>query len=239
MVIEYDGGNYCGWQKQRRGLSIQGVMEKAIRTITGETVTLLASGRTDAGVHAYGQVANFRCTSRLPEQKLFWGINSVLPPDIVIKELSEAPAAFHARRDATGKEYVYCIHNGTTRCALSRAFVWQVFEKLAVNEMQKAAQFLIGRHDFRSFCSTHTNILDFEREVRSISITQENALIKISITADGFLRHMVRTIVGTLVDVGKGRIQTEAIKEILEAKNRRHKGKTAPAQGLFLLRVDY
>jgi len=240
LTIEYDGTNYCGWQRQRSGLAIQEVLENAIAKITREEIKIVASGRTDAGVHAYAQTANFRSQTRLSPHRLLAGINSILPSDIVIKSLEDVALSFHSRRDAQSKEYLYFIANGTVRQALLRNYVWQVAGGLDIEAMREAALLFIGRHDFRSFCSSRTDVLDFEREVFSLTIKEkwENILM-MSVEANGFLRHMVRTMVGTLVAVGRGKIEPDIIPSLLAACDRSKGGATAPPQGLFLKAVRY
>lgn len=243
MVIEYDGSSYHGWQRQLNGLSIQQVLEEKIAVITGEKVKAIGSGRTDAGVHALAQVAHFKTACEISTGNLLKGINSLLPNDIVLKSLEEADADYHARMDAKGKIYLYQIFNSPSRTALYRHYAWTLHCPLDLDLMRKGAGYLIGRHDFTSFSSVHTDVLSFEREIERIeildSLSIEHPLIKIFVEADGFLRYMVRTIVGTLVEVGRKKRPPEDVAVILKGRDRKLAGMTAPPQGLFLKEVRY
>ncbi|MEI7590211.1 MAG: tRNA pseudouridine(38-40) synthase TruA [Deltaproteobacteria bacterium] len=241
ITIEYDGSAYCGWQRQSRGISIQQTIEEALCKITQEDIKIVASGRTDAGVHAVAQVANFRCNTTLNVKNLFGGLNSSLPNDIAVTTVQEVDLSFHSRRDTKSKIYLYQITNTKHRHALFRAYSWQIFGELNVKAMQTATEFLLGEHDFRSFCSTRTDVQDFVRNVMALDIEQdeEQKMISITVEANGFLRHMVRTIVGTLAKVGRGKIEPEEIVKILIAKDRTVAGNTAPPHGLFLKEVKY
>ncbi|PKN71609.1 MAG: tRNA pseudouridine(38-40) synthase TruA [Deltaproteobacteria bacterium HGW-Deltaproteobacteria-12] len=240
MIVEYDGTGYCGWQRQENGLSIQQVLEEIIQLITQEKVTVIGSGRTDAGVHALNQVASFRCNTRLPAETLFRGLNGLLPHDIVLKALEEVAGEFHAQHDVRGKIYVYRICNKSLRPALGRNYFWFIRHPLDLILMEKAAQYLIGTHDFSSFCATGTQVKDRTRTVTSISINSgEDGLLEISIEAQGFLKYMVRNIVGTLVEIGRGQRPPAAMKEIIDSCDRNIAGPTAPARGLYLKEVKY
>ena len=240
LVIEYEGGAYCGWQRQINGLSIQQVLEESIGRVTGEEVRLIGSGRTDAGVHALRQVANFHTASRLGERSLLMGINSFLPPDIFVKEICERPPAFHACYDAVSKAYLYRICNRPVRPALERNHAWFIWMPLDLSRMVEALPVFEGTHDFSSFCSTHTDSENHIRTILAITAMKDpSGMIHISMEADGFLRYMVRTIVGTLVDCGRGKCDRARAAEILAAKDRRRAGLTAPPQGLFLMDVKY
>jgi len=240
MTIEYDGSNYHGWQRQINGLSIQQVLEEKIALMTGEEIRVTGSGRTDAGVHALGQVAHFRTASSIPEFNLRSGLNSLLPRDIVIRDLREAEASFHARFDARSKVYLYRIHNSPVRPAVFRQYAWFVSGKLELGLMQEAAVLFEGTHDFSSFCSTHTDAPDRIRTVTGIRISADDrGMIRIEIEADGFLRYMVRGIVGMLADAGRGKRSLPELRQIMDAKDRKRGGVTAPAHGLFLKEVRY
>jgi len=243
MVIEYDGSGYHGWQRQKNGLSIQQVLEENIAVITGENVNVIGSGRTDAGVHALAQVAHFKTACGIPANNLWKGINSLLPADIVLKSLEEADEEFHARIDAKGKTYLYQLFNSPTRTVLYRHYAWIVHCPLDIDLMREAADCLIGQHDFTSFSSVHTDVISFEREIKRIEIVNsfsvEHPLIKIFVEADGFLRYMVRTISGTLVEVGRKKRPPEDVAAILKGRDRKLAGMTAPPQGLFLKEVLY
>ena len=240
LTVEYDGTAYCGWQRQKNGLSIQQLLEESIGRITGEESRVIGSGRTDAGVHALAQVAHFHTASRLGERNLLMGINSLLPADIVVREVREADPAFHARFDAVSKVYLYRICNRPVRPALERHRAWFVWLPLDLERIAGALDLFRGRHDFSSFCSVKTDSPDHTRTILDIGLTEDGSgMIQISMEADGFLRYMVRCIVGTLVEIGRGRCSRADAAGILAARNRRRAGLTAPPQGLFLKEVRY
>jgi tRNA pseudouridine38-40 synthase len=240
IIVEYDGANYCGWQRQHNGVSIQQVLEEAIELITGGKTTLIGSGRTDAGVHAINQVANFKSKTLLPGEKLFRGINSVLPQDIVIKELKEVHLDFHAQRDVKSKVYIYRICNKSLRPVLGRNYYWFIRFPLDLEKMRQAARYLPGTQDFSCFCAAGTEVKDRVRTITGITISARSAgLIEINVESRGFLKYMVRNIVGTLVEVGRGKRSPEAMKEIISSQDRSIAGVTAPACGLFLKEVKY
>lgn len=239
LTIEYDGKEYNGWQKQPNKLNIQGEIEKAIENVTGKQVDLIGSGRTDAGVHAFGQVANFKIDSEFPIEKMATAINSQLKKSICIKKAEDVPLEFHSRYNCHSKTYEYVIDNSEQGTAIYRNFTYHVFQKLDVNKMQEAASYLIGEHDFSSFKSSGTSSKSSVRTIYSAKVMQKQNQIIIQLTGNGFLYNMVRIISGTLVDVGMKNIEPEEVKKILEAKNRQLAGKTLPPQGLFLIEVKY
>lgn len=240
ITVEYDGAAYCGWQRQDNGISIQQLLEEAIKKITGRNVSVIGSGRTDAGVHAMNQVGSFKCDTALPVQKIFMGVNSVLPPDIVVKNLEERSDDFHALRDVKSKVYVYRICNQRLRPVLGRNYFWHVRYPLDITNMRKASRLIIGTYDFSCFCATGTDVKDRVRTIVDIEIiTKEEGMIEIQVESRGFLKYMVRNIIGTLVEVGRGKRQPEEMKLIIESKNRNIAGETAPACGLFLKEVKY
>lgn len=240
IVIAYDGARYHGWQRQLNGVSIQQVLEESVGRITGRPATVIGSGRTDAGVHALAQVAHFRTESGLAEANLLKGINSVLPKDIAITDLREAPEGFHARFDAASKVYLYRIVNRSVRDVFERGRAWFIHRPLAVEPMRQALTHFVGTHDFTSFCTVHCESRDRIRTVLDATLTGEAGdIIETSVEADGFLRYMVRTIMGVVVDVGLGKYPPEAVREILQARDRCRAGMTAPACGLFLKEVRY
>jgi tRNA pseudouridine38-40 synthase len=240
MIVEYDGTAYCGWQRQENGITIQQVLEEAIQLITGEKVAVIGSGRTDAGVHALNQVAHFKSSSRLPLNNIYRGMNSVLPPDIVVKEMEEVAGEFHAQHDVKSKVYVYKICNQRLRPVLGRNYFWHIRFPLDLERLKKAAQFLIGTHDFSCFCATGTHVKDRVRTITDIEIkTCDDGLIEIKVEAQGFLKYMVRNIIGTLVEVGRNKRKPEEMKVIIESRDRTIAGVTAPACGLFLKEVKY
>jgi len=240
MTIEFEGTQYRGWQRQKNGLSIQEVLEEKIAVMTGERVKVIGSGRTDAGVHAIAQVAHFKTKSPIPLRNFQAGLNSLLPRDIAVRELEEAAPDFHARIDVRSKIYLYRIHNCPTASPLFRNYAWTIYPPLNLEAMQEAAALLRGTHDFTSFSTVHTDVITFTRTILDIAVIGgHRGFIKVFVEADGFLRYMVRTIVGTLVDVGKGRRSPEDMTAILEARDRNTAGMTAPPQGLFLKEVKY
>jgi tRNA pseudouridine38-40 synthase len=239
LVLEYDGSQYCGWQIQRGKPTVQGVLEQALAQILGERIRVHGAGRTDAKVHALGQVASFRTASALPPDALQRALNSLLPRDVVVHEAHDAPGDFHARYSAQGKTYAYRILNHPHRSPLRWRYVWQVSRPLDVEAMTEAGTALLGTHDFSSFRAAGSEVLGSERTITALSVDREADEIVVRCTADGFLRHMVRNIVGTLVEVGSGRRTPPEMKRILEARDRRCAGITAPPQGLYLVKVFY
>jgi tRNA pseudouridine38-40 synthase len=240
LIIEYDGTAYHGWQVQTDKPTIQETLEAALSFMTKERVHVTGSGRTDAGVHALGQAANFHTTAAISPRSFQAGLNSLLPNDIVIRSCEAVDDAFHARFNAICKTYQYRIRNRLTPAAIGRQYEWFIRKKLDVPAMQKAVKMIMGTHDFKSFEGTGSPREHTIRTIKESAVSEgENGRIFIDITADGFLRYMVRNIIGTLVDVGLGKISPEDFKKILESKDRGFAGMTAPAQGLFLVSVDY
>jgi tRNA pseudouridine38-40 synthase len=239
IIIEYDGTGYHGWQRQPNGISIQEVLENKLALITNGKVRLIASGRTDAGVHAVGQVANFKTETTIECRGLLKGINSLLPTDIAVSEVVDIDDEFHARYSAKSKVYVYKIYNSSVRSSLYRNYSWHVFEKLDVESMKNASLYLVGTKDFSSFCAAGGDAKTYTRTVLDCGIIEDTAMIVFTIEANGFLRYMVRNIIGTLVDVGKGKTTPEEFMEIVDSKDRTNAGITAPPQGLFLKEVKY
>jgi tRNA pseudouridine38-40 synthase len=240
LVIEYDGGRYHGWQRQKEDTTVQGQIEKALKKMTSKAVTVIGSGRTDAGVHAEGQVANFKCETRLEPEALLKGLNSLLAPDIVIKACEQVSASFHARYHAKSKIYHYQILNRSTPAAIGRQYSWFIRQALNQAAMRSAISHIIGRHDFKAFESTGSPRQRTTRHVLSAGLNeQQNGLLIFHIEADGFLRCMVRNLVGTLVEVGRKKLTTADFKRILDSKDRSQAGATAPAHGLCLIKVDY
>jgi len=240
LLLEYDGSGYHGWQRQRGVLTIQEVVETRLAVMTREPVTLIGAGRTDAGVHARGQVAHFLTATGIPAQRLLEGLNSLLPDDIVALDLTPVPRDFHARYRARSKLYEYRIHNSSRRLALGRQYAWHIGQPLNWDLMQRSLRSLEGRHDFASFQAAGSSARNTERTVLSTAVVaspEENWSIQIA--ADGFLRHMVRTIVGTLVEVGRGKLSDKEFVALLAARDRRRAGMTAPARGLCLVEVRY
>ena len=241
LVIEYDGTAYHGWQRQSNTRTIQGAIENALKTMTGHSVTLIGSGRTDAGAHATGQVASFCLETRLTSDVFAKGLNSLLPPDIVIKDCAAVDETFHARYGARSKVYDYRILNRPTPAALFRQYAWHIRNPLYLEAIRTAMLCLKGEHDFSAFEGAGSPRSHAVRTVTDVNLAGKDAdgYVVFSIKADGFLRHMARNIVGTLVDVGLGKISPEAFEDILISKDRKQAGTTAPAHGLFLREVKY
>ncbi len=240
MLLEYDGSAYHGWQRQAGHATVQQVVEEAIGRITAEKVTVFASGRTDAGVHALNQTAHFKTDSNIGASNLLAGINSLLPQDVVIRDLQEADASFHARFSVKSKVYMYQIFNGPVRPVLLRHYTWHVRRPLDVTKMEGALALIKGCHDFSAFCGKKAAGADCIRTILETRIERVNSeIMRIYLEADGFLRFMVRSIVGTAAEVGKGKREPETLWETLQSKERKHAGPTAPPQGLFLLDVKY
>lgn len=238
ITVQYDGTKYCGWQKQPDSLGIQGNLEYAICEITKEKSNINGSGRTDAGVHALGQVANFRTNSKIPSQSMPRALNAKLPKDIVVIACEEVDYEFHARFNAKKKTYRYMIYNNEYRNPIYKDISYQVKYKLNLEKMIKEAQSLLGTHDFKGFMSSGSEIKDTVRTIYDISIREQDGMIVIEVEGNGFLYNMVRIIVGTLVDIGRGKIEN-SLSDIIASKDRSKCGHTAPAHGLFLKKVDY
>lgn len=258
LLIAYDGTDFRGWQIQPNGPSIQAEILSAIRKMTGETVSLHGSGRTDAGVHAIGQVASFRTTSQIPVSRLGTGLNSLVPLPITILHAEEVPLRFHAQRHAVRKRYRYVIDNRSRALPLFARYCHHVNHRLNVDQMQAAANILIGTHDFHSFETRWPNRFSSVRTILQLKVERyaqwpvalpgtisdpaphpEGDFICIDVTADGFLYNMVRSIVGTLYEVGRGAWSVADVAAVLEIADRRVAGMTFPAKGLFLMQVDY
>jgi len=240
IIIEYDGTSYHGWQRQKNEHTIQEEIEKALLTMTGKKTVLTASGRTDAGVHALGQIANFTCDTDLSPQAFQNGLNSLTKDDIVIISCDIVDESFHSRFNAKSKTYNYRILNRNLPAAINRQYAWFIKKKLDIDAMRLAVRHIIDTHDFKAFEGTGSPRSHTTRRVFKAEISEQgNGLIIVEIEADGFLRFMVRNITGTLVDVGLGKITSDDFKKILISKDRSMAGATAPPQGLFLMKVKY
>ena len=240
IVIEYDGTKYKGWQ--RLGDSdntIQHKIETVLSKMAGENIEITASGRTDAGVHATNQVANFRTDCSMPTHKMRSYCYEYLPEDIVVKTVEEVDLNFHARYNAKVKKYVYNICNNKAHNVFNRKYEYHIPQPLNVEKMRKAAEFLIGEHDFQSFTTLKTKKKSTIRNIYTINIVNEDGNIEISVRGDGFMKNMVRLIVGTLIEVGLGQRPADGINDILDKKERKYSGHIAPAKGLFLEEVNY
>jgi tRNA pseudouridine38-40 synthase len=247
LTIAYDGSQFSGWQVQPELRSVQRVVETAWQELTGETQRVTASGRTDAGVHALGQVVGVDTISRLAATQLQSGLNARLPDDVVVLKVESAPDGFHATFDAVSKQYRYTIHNSRVPPVLDRTQVWHVPQRLDVKLMRQAAETLVGTHDFSSFAAAKSRRESMVRTIMSIDVSCAPARgygpgsdrILIDVEGTGFLHHMVRILVGTLVWVGQGSRPVSWPVEVLAARDRRAAGRTAPPRGLMLMRVDY
>ena len=240
LLLEYDGTRYHGWQRQKNADTIQEVVETALGRLTGEEVRLIGSGRTDAGVHALGQVANFHTGSRIPLKAFHEGLNSMLPWDIAVLAASEAPSDFHARKAARAKTYEYRILNRPTRSPVHHHYAWWLGLPLDLGAMLKAAAALPGEHDFTAFRASGSDNLNPVRRVLKAEWRQHpGGRLSFHITANGFLRGMVRSLVGTMAEIGKGKAPPKTLEELLHSRDRHRAGPTAPPQGLFLVEVVY
>lgn len=239
ILLEYDGSHYHGWQRQKNALSVQECVEKAIQKITKETNSIIGSSRTDSGVHARGQSANFYTGSKIPTERIPYAINSHLPQDIRVYKAIDRPMDFHSRYDAEGKKYTYLVLNNTFSSALEYHRVWHVPQNLNIGHMQRANEFFIGTHDFSAFRSAGSAVKTSTRTITSSKLVVKDAKIMLEIEGTGFLYNMVRIIMGTLIEVGRGKIHYNKIPKIIESRDRNRAGVTAPAQGLCLEKVYY
>ncbi|MCB5714021.1 tRNA pseudouridine(38-40) synthase TruA [Lactonifactor longoviformis] len=239
IVVAYDGTKYCGWQVQPNGVTIQEVLEWHLSELLKEPVSVLGASRTDAGVHALGNAAVFDTNSRMPGEKVSYALNQRLPEDIRIQESKEVPLDFHPRYQKSEKTYEYRILNRRFPIPTERFYSHFTYVPLDVEQMRKAAEHLIGEHDFKSFCGTGAQVKTTVRNVTGLTIQKNGDEIIIRVTGMGFLYNMVRIIAGTLMEVGCGKYPPEYVKEILEARDRKMAGNTAPARGLTLVGVRY
>ena len=239
LTIEYDGTSYGGWQKQKNNRTIQQCIEEAIKLLTGEDVELIGSSRTDAGVHAKGMVANFITNSQIPADKFREAINTKLPDDIGIIKSEEVDKNFHSRYDSKGKTYCYTLVNRYEKVCLGRSYVYQVRDELNYNLMKEAAKYFLGKHDFKAFKTNGSSVKTSVRTINGLELELKGDVIKIFVSADGFLYNMVRIIVGTLIEVGKGKIKPEDIESIIKNGDRSKAGPCVPPNGLVLEKVFY
>lgn len=245
LTIAYDGTNFSGWQVQPQKATVQGCLQEAFQQLTGEEIQVIGSGRTDAGVHALAQVASCCVPWRDSAEHLMRALNTQLPDSIVVREVGDAPSGFHAIRDAIGKRYRYQVQMGGVRDAFDYRYHWHLHRNLDLDQMRMAAQRIVGVHDFRSFQAAGSERKTTVREVRACELIVSPMTdghpckLAIEVEADGFLYNMVRNIVGTLMEVGLGKQSADWIDDVLAVRNRDLAGPTAPAHGLFLLRVDY
>ena len=239
LTISYDGTRYFGWERQPGKETIQGKLEAVLSRMTGAEVNVIGAGRTDAGVHAKAMTANAYMDTDMEPEAIRDYMNHYLPEDICVSEVKEAADRFHARYRAVGKLYTYTCYVGDTKPVFNRKYVTVLDFQPDVEKMQQAAQYLVGEHDFKSFCANPQMKKSTVRIVDSIEITRRKEYIYFDFHGTGFLQNMVRILVGTLLEVGAGKIPPEKVQEILEAKNRVLAGPTAPPQGLCLMKVDY
>ena len=238
-TVAYDGTAYCGYQRQSGQTTVQAVLEVAVEKIFGRKTTVYASGRTDSGVHALGQVIHFHTESIIPEEKIAAALNSVLPPDIVILNACIVDDSFHARINAFSKTYMYQILNRKNACPFRRYFSLHLPMEIDVEAMNQAAELLLGTHDFASFQAAGSSVKNSVRTITHSCVHRDDDMVIYTVTANGFLYNMVRVIVGTLIEVGKGKLCPDDVGYILRATCRSKAGPTAPSQGLFLKEVEY
>ena len=239
MVVAYDGTNYCGWQVQPNGITVEEVLNRSLSNLLGEKIEVMGASRTDSGVHSLGNVAVFDTNTRIPADKIAFALNQRLPEDIVVQGSCEVPSDWHPRYQESTKTYEYRILNRTFRMPTRRLDTYFYHYPLDVEQMSEAASYLIGTHDFASFCAANAQVKSTVRTIYSCTAQKENDIITIRVTGNGFLYNMVRIIAGTLIEVGAGKRRPEEIKDILAAENRDAAGPTAPAQGLTMMGIEY
>ncbi len=238
-IIQYDGSLYHGFQIQHNAITIQEIIQDCIYSLIGEKVSLLCSGRTDAGVHALGQVIVFDTGSSIPPEKWKFALNSTLPEDIRILNSCEAASDFHPRYHAILKHYRYLLYQQADGQVFYRKYAYCNEETYHIDKMQQACAIIEGRHNFKAFCASGSSVTDYVREVKACTITSQGPFLQLDIKADGFLYNMVRIVMGTLLEVGRGKYAPRHLQEILSGQDRSIAGPTAPPQGLYLVSVDY
>ncbi|MBO4902244.1 MAG: tRNA pseudouridine(38-40) synthase TruA [Lachnospiraceae bacterium] len=239
LTVAYDGTDYSGWQIQPHAETIEGVLNRELSRLLNEDIRVIGASRTDAGVHAEGAVCVFDTESRIPPEKFSYALNVTLPPDIRIRKSEEVPADFHPRRCECRKTYAYRIWHDAFPMPTKERYTYWIYTKLDVDRMRKGASYLVGRHDFASFCSTHTQTQTTVRTIYYLSVLEEGKEITILVCGDGFLYNMVRIIAGTLIEIGQGKREPESVKDMLMALDRSASGPTAPAQGLCLMEYEF
>lgn len=239
LVVAYDGTNYCGWQVQKNGETVEGVLNRALSDLFGVSIEVTGASRTDSGVHALGNVAVFDVETRMPAEKISYALNRRLPEDVRVQKSVQVAEDFHPRKQTCRKSYEYRILNREFELPGERLSSHFYRRKLDVETMKRACPYFLGEHDFKSFCSIHTQAETTVRKIYSLDIVRSEDFVKIRVTGSGFLYNMVRILAGTLIEVGIGAIRPEEIPFILEAKDREKAGPTAPARGLTLLGMEY
>lgn len=239
LIVAYDGTNYCGWQLQNNGITIEEVLNRELTCLCKEEIQVIGASRTDAGVHAYGNVAVFDTASRIPAEKFSYALNQRLPEDIRIQHSELVADDFHPRHNESTKTYEYHILNAAFEQPIGRQYAHFVYRSLNIEAMREAAAYIIGEHDFKSFCSVGSQVKTTVRTVYSLDIMKDGSKIVFRITGSGFLYNMVRIIAGTLLEVGMGNCPPKKLKEIIAAKDRQAAGPTAPARGLTLVGINY
>lgn len=239
LVVAYDGTNYCGWQVQPNGETIEGVLNRALSELLGEDIKVTGASRTDSGVHSLGNVAVFDTDTRIPPEKISYALNQRLPEDIVVQDSCQVADDFHPRHCNSRKTYEYRILNRTFAMPTRRLDTYFFYRKLDLDAMKLAASYIKGTHDFKSFCSANSPVEDTVRTIYSLTVEKQEDIIAIRVQGSGFLYNMVRILAGTLIQVGLGEIKPEEIPKILEAKNRSAAGPTAPAHGLTMIGIAF
>ncbi|MBQ8625287.1 MAG: tRNA pseudouridine(38-40) synthase TruA [Agathobacter sp.] len=239
LVVAYDGTNYSGWQLQKNAITIEQKLNEALTNLLGEKIVVIGASRTDAGVHSLGNVCIFDTDTRMPAEKICFALNSRLPEDIVVQDSCEVAADFHPRAGKSSKTYEYRILNRTFPDPTRRRDTYFYHYSLDVEAMKKAASYLEGEHDFKSFCSVHAQVETTVRTIYSCTVEKEDEVIKIRVTGNGFLYNMVRIIAGTLIEIGAGKRAPEEIVTMLEKADRTAAGPTAPAHGLTMIGIQY
>ena len=239
LTVAYDGTDYCGWQIQKNGVTVEEVLNRALSRLTGEKITVIGASRTDAGVHARGNVAVYDTDTRIPAERIAYAVNALLPEDVVVVRSEEVPAGWHPRKCVSVKTYEYRILNREFPDPVRRRDTYFVSFPLDLDRMRQAAGYLKGTHDFKSFCSAQTSVEDTVRTIYSLDVEKAGDLFTVRVRGNGFLYNMVRIIAGTLAGVGRGYFEPEEVERMLEEKDRTKAGVTAPPQGLTLVGIEY
>lgn len=239
LTVAYDGTNYHGWQLQKNGTSIEAVLNETLSRLFQEDIKVIGASRTDSGVHALGNIAVFDTTARMPAEKVSYALNQRLPEDIRIQRSEEVPGDWHPRHCVSRKTYEYRIYRGEFPMPVKRLYSYFTYQPLDAEKMRRAARYLIGEHDFKSFCQTGAVVETYVRTIYCMEVEEQGRDLVIRVTGSGFLYNMVRIIVGTLIEIGRGRYEPEHMQEILKARDRGAAGPTAPAEGLTLVGYEF